>query len=168
MEDGGCFREETERKEETTGLRFEEGKKDKYPMSMSLDHKRTSIPWNKMSENAWEVVKNATPHDTGVGCALYTEEDKIIVGCNVADAFHTSTIHAEMNALGTMVTIGCKKVLGVLVVVDGQKFVPCGACAEMLLQYGSGDVVVGSQSSRHGSVDICRLKDLVPHSFFMR
>lgn len=74
-----------------------------------------------------------------VGAAVLGENGKIYAGCNVENASYGLTICAERNAIGQMVADGCTT-LSAVVVVTANGGSPCGACRQVLSEFG--DVAV--------------------------
>lgn len=70
-----------------------------------------------------------------VGAAVLTADGKIFAGCNVENASYGLTICAERVAIGSAVAAGHKKIAAVAVVSSGGHS-PCGACRQVLSEFG--------------------------------
>ena len=89
----------------------------------------------RLSPHAWEARANAfTIGGTKVGCALISS-GRIYTGCNVEHHFRSHDIHAEVNAIGSMVCSGDKQFEALLVVAERNFFTPCGACMDWVMQF---------------------------------
>ena len=71
-----------------------------------------------------------------VGAAVRTEDGRIFRGCNVENASYGLTTCAERVAIGSAVVAGAGKVEAVAVVLpDGLRATPCGACRQWLFEF---------------------------------
>ena len=77
-----------------------------------------------------------------VGAALETDDGTIVTGCNVENASYGLTICAERVAMFKAISEGHRKFRRVAVVADTQTPTPpCGACRQILWEFG-GDLEV--------------------------
>ena len=98
-----------------------------------------------------------------VGAALETDDGTIYVGCNVENASYGLTNCAERVAIGSAVSAGARRFRRLVVVTDSDPPAPpCGACRQVLLEFG-GDLVVESVGPRRSMRWV--LRDLLPASF---
>ena len=105
-----------------------------------------------------------------VGAALWTSNGAIFTGCNVENASYGLTNCAERTAMFTAVAAGQKKIRAVAIVADGkQKPYPCGACRQVLAEFGNPDTpVFVSSLDRPDQVETFTLGDLLPHAFIFK
>jgi cytidine deaminase len=102
-----------------------------------------------------------------VGAALRTADGQTVTGCNIENATYGLTVCAERVALFKALSEGRRRFTHVAVVADtAEPTPPCGACRQLLWEFGGDlDVVLGNlqrETARH------RLKDLLPHPFDAR
>ena len=70
-----------------------------------------------------------------VGSAVLGESGGIYVGCNVENGSYGLTICAERGAVCTAIAAAEKRLLAVAVVTSGGH-APCGACRQVLAEFG--------------------------------
>lgn len=116
-------------------------------------------------EAAREVAGHAhAPYsEYPVGAALRDEQGRVWAGCNVENVSYGLTMCAERSAVFAMVAGGGKRVREILILtVDAGP--PCGACLQVLSEFGNGDLAIHLATSE-GVRQTCSLKDLMPHAF---
>jgi len=99
-----------------------------------------------------------------VGAALETVDRTVITGCNIENATYGLTICAERVAMFKAVSEGHRQFRRVVVVADAENPTPpCGACRQILWEFGGDlEVILANltrETGRH------RLHDLLPLPF---
>jgi cytidine deaminase len=103
-----------------------------------------------------------------VGAAVVDERGRVHVGCNVENASYGLTICAERNAVAAAVAAGARKLTAVAVVTPTRPpGTPCGACRQVLAEFGDGDtrVLLASPTAR---AEETTLGALLPRGFKLR
>jgi len=99
-----------------------------------------------------------------VGAALETASGVVITGCNVENASYGLTICAERVAIFKALSDGHRRFRRIAVVADtGAPTPPCGACRQILWEFGGDlEVILANlrrETGRH------QLSDLLPLPF---
>lgn len=124
----------------------------------------TQAEWERLAEVAWAARSRAFIYgNTAVGAAVLVEGGSVFAGCNVEHQFRSHDIHAETNAIGTMIAAGGQKAVAVLVVAERERFTPCGACMDWIFQFGGADCLVGFQGKPRGEILVLRAAELMPY-----
>jgi cytidine deaminase len=98
-----------------------------------------------------------------VGAALEAEDGQIFTGCNVENASYGLSLCAERAAVAAAVATGVRRYVRLVVVAETDPPVsPCGACRQVLAEFGT-DLQVESIGT--GSRCSWRLADLLPDVF---
>ncbi|MGH8940711.1 MAG: cytidine deaminase [Actinomycetes bacterium] len=98
-----------------------------------------------------------------VGAALEAEDGKVFVGCNVENASYGLTICAERAAICAAVSAGARRFRRAVVVSDcDPPAAPCGACRQVLAEFGR-DLRVDSVGPR--STASWTIAELLPAAF---
>lgn len=98
-----------------------------------------------------------------VGAAVETSDGRVFAGCNVENASLGLTICAERVAVGAAVSAGARDIKSVVVVTNSvPPAAPCGACRQVLAEFGSEIAIlaVGPGGSRKW-----KISELLPDSF---
>lgn len=117
----------------------------------------------KMIEAAWEVREQAyAPYSKfRVGAALLATDGRLFTGCNVENLSYGLTHCAERVAMGTAVAAGARRFLRVVVVADTRVPIsPCGACRQVLAEFGVPEVVLANR----GEALHFRMDELLPRA----
>ena len=102
-----------------------------------------------------------------VGAALETSSGVIVTGCNIENATYGLTLCAERIAMFKAISEGHKRFTRIAIVADTMAPTPpCGACRQVLWEFG-GDLEVVLANLRR-STGRYRLADLLPLPFDAR
>ncbi len=102
-----------------------------------------------------------------VGAALETADGQIITGCNVENATYGLTVCAERVAVFKALSEGHRSFVRVAVVADTEAPTPpCGACRQILWEFGGDLEVVLANLTHHKGTH--QMKDLLPLPFDAR
>jgi cytidine deaminase len=99
-----------------------------------------------------------------VGAALLTKSGKVYTGVNVENASYGLTNCAERVAVGKAVSEGHRKFQAIAVVAPSAALSPCGACRQVLAEFGEC-VVICADSRNTRRLRIHLLSELLPHTF---
>lgn len=99
-----------------------------------------------------------------VGAAVLAGSGRVYRGCNVENASYGLTICAERSAVCAAVAAGERVLVAVAIVATGdQPAMPCGACRQVLHEFGPRMLVVSRGLA--GSVRRVALTTLLPAAF---
>lgn len=100
-----------------------------------------------------------------VGAALLAEDGRVFTGCNIENASYPLTMCAERVAIGKAVSEGVKRFVAVAIVAEkAAPCTPCGACRQVLAEFGPMNVVL----AKPGEPLEYTLDELLPFSFTSR
>lgn len=103
-----------------------------------------------------------------VGAAILTELGEVFSGCNVENASYGLTICAERAAIFTAVqaTAAAKLAIRAVAVVNGDELPcsPCGACRQVIAEFGENTIVVFKGEHSYEEIPIA---DLLPEGFHL-
>lgn len=120
---------------------------------------------DRLESEAWAVRDRAyAPYSKfRVGAAIEAEDGRVFTGCNVENASYGLTICAERAAVVQAVGAGVRRFRRVVVVTESEPpAAPCGACRQVLWEFGPDLVVeaVGPRSRKQW-----RMSELLPDGF---
>jgi len=98
------------------------------------------------------------------GAALLTRGGKMYTGANVENASFGLTICAERVAVAKAVSEGHRKFHAIAVVAPRADLSPCGACRQVLAEFG-GCVVICADSRNTRRAQVHLLSELLPKAF---
>ena len=125
-----------------------------------------TIRHQKLIATALSARRNAhAPYSKfRVGAALLTRSGKVYTGVNVENASYGLTNCAERVAVGKALSEGHRKFQALAVAGPGTVLSPCGACRQVLSEFGDCVVIcVDSRNTKRVRVNL--LSELLPHSF---
>ena len=123
--------------------------------------------FKKLFKAAKSVRKKAhVPYsDFKVGAAFLTEDNSIVVGCNVENAAYPQSQCAEASAIGNLITQGFSNIKEVVVIGSGNLLCsPCGGCRQRLREFAKLDVQI-HMCNTDGHLKTSTLEELLPDSF---
>ncbi len=120
---------------------------------------------DRLEAAAWAARERAyAPYSKfQVGAAVEAEDGRIFGGCNVENASYGLTICAERAAVVQAVSAGVRRFRRVVIVTESEPpAAPCGACRQVLWEFGPDLVVelVGPRSRKQW-----RMSELLPDGF---
>jgi cytidine deaminase len=98
-----------------------------------------------------------------VGAALLTTSGKIFTGCNVESAAYPTSMCAERVAVFKAVSEGEREFVAIAVVTSNGA-TPCGACRQVLAEFGGETRVVVADDEGHIKQE-AELTELLPGAF---
>ncbi len=97
-----------------------------------------------------------------VGAALLAKSGRVYTGCNVENASYGLSICAERTAVFKAVSEGERDFEAIAVVTE-KGVTPCGACRQVLLEFGDDIQVIVANGA--GEYRIFGLQELLPEAF---
>ena len=97
-----------------------------------------------------------------VGCALLSDEDEVILGCNVESAVYPSTLCAERVAIYSAISQGITK-FKAIAIVSKKSAKPCGSCRQIISEF-LGNIPIYISDGLHPYEVHC-IDDLLPYPF---
>jgi cytidine deaminase len=97
--------------------------------------------------------------DFAVGAALLAADGRVFVGCNVENASYGLTTCAERNAVAAAVADGAKPFDALVIVTDASPpAAPCGACRQVLTEFGDFPVLLVNLDGQSRSTSVLELQ----------
>jgi cytidine deaminase len=97
-----------------------------------------------------------------VGAALLAKSGRVYTGCNVENASYGLSICAERVAVFKAVSEGERDFEAIAVVTD-KGVTPCGACRQVLMEFGEDIQVIVADET--GGYRVFTLQELLPEAF---
>jgi cytidine deaminase len=115
-----------------------------------------------LADSAWRVREHAAVvGKTRVGCALLADDGETYSGCNIEHPFRCHDIHAEVNAISSMVAGGGKRIIAIVIAAERDHFTPCGGCMDWIMRFGA-DSIVAFQGKPSGDIVQYSASQLMP------
>jgi cytidine deaminase len=117
----------------------------------------------QLVEHAWAAREHAyAPYsDFAVGAAVLAADGRVFGGCNVENLSFGLTNCAERVAIGAAVAAGVRDFVGVVVVADtALPISPCGACRQVMAEFGIPRVLLANRKEVIGF----SLEELLPRA----
>ena len=130
-----------------------------------METKLTSDVQTKLIQMALEAREHAYAHYSNyrVGAALLTTSGRFFSGCNVENAAYPTSMCAERVAVFKAVSEG-EHGFAAIAVVTSNGGTPCGACRQVLAEFGLGTVVLIADTTGKLRQE-ARLSELLPGAF---
>jgi cytidine deaminase len=117
-----------------------------------------------LAASAWDARSRARVHgETAVGCAALDESGRIVGGCNIEHRYRSHDIHAEVNAISSLVVGGGSSLAALFVAAERERFTPCGSCMDWVFEVGGEATVVLTQRQPDGPVVRHTARELMPY-----
>jgi cytidine deaminase len=100
--------------------------------------------------------------DFAVGAALLARSGRIYTGCNVENASYGLSVCAERVAVFKAVSEG-ERDFEAMAVVTENGVTPCGACRQVLMEFGDNIQVIVADEA--GGYRVFTLRELLPEAF---
>jgi cytidine deaminase len=122
------------------------------------------MDYEDLIAKAMEARKKAhAPYsDFSVGAALLAKSGRVYTGCNVENASYGLSICAERAAIFKAVSEGERDFEAIAVVTD-RGVTPCGACRQVLMEFGEDIQVIVANGT--GGYRVFGLQELLPEAF---
>ena len=98
-----------------------------------------------------------------VGCALLSENEEIILGCNIESAAYPSTMCAERVAIYSAISRGITK-FKAIAIVSPSSGKPCGPCRQIIHEY-LGDIPIYVSNGKNSKFETHHISNLLPYPF---
>lgn len=98
-----------------------------------------------------------------VGAVVVSKDRTLYSGCNIENASYSLCTCAERTAIVKAVSSGERELRWMAVVADtSQPVPPCGACRQLMAEFGVEEVVMANTA---GQWEIVSIVELLPYSF---
>jgi cytidine deaminase len=104
-----------------------------------------SVDWKSLRDSAIEVMTRAyAPYSRfPVGAAALTDDQRIVVGCNVENVSYGLGLCAECAVVCALHSGGGGRLVALSCVdAAGRLLMPCGRCRQLLLEHGGPDMLI--------------------------
>jgi cytidine deaminase len=129
----------------------------------------TKEDYLRLLEHAETARKNAySPYSKfEVGAALLTNNKQVYCGSNIENASYGLTVCAERSAIFSAISQGISPnaIEAIAISAIGEQFSPCGACRQVIFEFGENIVVIFKFND---GIIIDTINNLLPYSFRSR
>jgi Cytidine deaminase len=102
----------------------------------------------RLGEAAWGARSKARLYGpTAVGCAALADDGNTYVGCNIEHRYRAHDVHAEVNAISSLVAGGAARLVAIVIAAERSKFTPCGSCMDWIFELGGPGVLVRNETA---------------------
>ena len=91
------------------------------------------------------------------------DDGRVFTGCNVEHRFRCHDVHAEINAIATMIAAGVQRFTALVIAAERERFTPCGGCMDWIMEFGGPEAVIAFQTSPEADVVQYSARDLMPY-----
>lgn len=120
--------------------------------------------WRELAALAWRVRESSfVVGKTKVGAAALSMDGSVFGGCNVEHRYRCHDVHAEVNAITSMVAANKRELKAIVVVAERERFTPCGGCLDWIFQFGGADCLIAVQNTPGGPLTIWSSGELMPY-----
>ena len=100
-----------------------------------------------------------------VGASLLASSGKYYMGCNIENAAHSPTTHAEVNAINAAVLAGERHFIALSVITENEMPpFPCCICRQSIAEFDDGTMKIIAANTR-GTVRRITFYELYPEPF---
>jgi cytidine deaminase len=129
-----------------------------------------------MDDSQWQplvaAAKAASAHAYcpysrfAVGAAVQSADGHVFAGCNIENASYGLAVCAERNAVFHAVAAGAREIVAAVIYTPTPAYAtPCGACRQVLLEFGpNAEVLCVSDGADQGRFTV---SSLLPHAFVL-
>ena len=98
-----------------------------------------------------------------VGSALLSNDNKVILGCNIESAVYPSTLCAERVAIYSALSQGITE-FKAIAIVSNNSSKPCGSCRQIIYEY-LGNIPIYISNGKTSDIETHYINDLLPFPF---
>jgi cytidine deaminase len=127
------------------------------------------IDWDALAAAARRASEAAYAPYSGfaVGAAVRAADGRVFTGCNVENASYGLSVCAERNAIFQAVAAGARSIVALaLYTPTAAAVTPCGACRQVLVEFGRDAEVLCVCDGTDRAV--FTVAALLPHAFSLR
>ena len=125
-------------------------------------HSEPMINWEQLIEAAQDAAKNSySPYsEYKVGAAAFTDNGRLVTGCNIENASYGLTLCAECSLVSELYRTGGGKLFAfVCVNGEGNIIMPCGRCRQLLQEHAADGFKIRTPHT------IKTIEDILPDAF---